>query len=333
MQPQRFGQWTPHGVKSHKWDMFLCASGFERRAGYVASRFGAIASYNAVWAFDEYPNDPSRLGNDAMFSRLGFHTHRLSGDSDNGAEEAFAALCSSMPAQDLNVLIDISSMTRSWYGGILRSIRKVNDRRSVKTCFLYAPARFSPPRQQYPQNRFVGPVPGFAGLVLPDEPSALVVGLGHDHGRALGMLQELDPESITSFVARPGLTRAFEKSALRANRDFLAFVPPTQQFEYPIMDFNTLFHRLHSVTRWLGHDSAVVLAPLGPKVFALASFLVAMNDPRVSVWRITAGPREGVSDRTAAGPVVAVMVEWGRGVPRTFEEVVESTTLASQWAT
>jgi hypothetical protein len=268
------------------------------------------------------------LENDQWYSALGFECiHLHAGDGDS-AEEAFGRLSFAVLGTSRRILIDVSSMTRAWYGGIFRALRAWEASGEFTTCFLYAPAKFTRPRQEYPQNEYVTPVPGFAGLALPDAPTALIVGVGHDCGRALGVYQELDPAIVASFLARPGGSREFERSAEAANQDFLRLVEPQFQFDYPLMDFNTSFQRLHAVCRWLRDTAAVVIAPLGPKVFALCSFLVALDDPGVSVWRISAGEREGAPDRPAAGPILAVTIDWNNNRVSTFDEAGAFASLA-----
>jgi len=170
----------------------------------------------------------------------------------------------------------------------------------------------------------MGPVQGFAGLSFPHRATALVVGLGYDPGRALGIHEELDPNVVASFVARPAVDVRYERSTLEANRDFLELVDEALRFEYPILDFLTTFQRLDGICRGLSAEAGTVLVPLGPKIFALASFLVAARQREVSVWRVSAGTRADPVDRAAAGPVVAAGLVWDTcAVQPSFLEATE----------
>jgi hypothetical protein len=162
----------------------------------------------------------------------------------------------------------------------------------------------------YPPNTFVEPVTGFCGLVLPSHPASLVIGLGQERERAIGLKEEVDPKVVAAFLSRPATDPNFERAVIAANRDYLADVGPTLRFYYPVRDFVTTFHRLLGVTRALRRETAVVLVPLGPKIFALACFVVALVDREVSVWRVSAGPREKSVDRHGVGPPIYAELHW-----------------------
>jgi hypothetical protein len=326
MHLSRISQMSAHDVQNTSLDLLVSASGYESRATHVALRFGRTARRKVCLGFEERRTEPQRIANDELYASLGFEALLLAAGDEGAAENTFSRLFRDLDTSTTPAVgIDISSMTRAWYGSFIRYLHSQNDCERVRTFFFYAPARFQKPSGEYPQNRFVGPVTGFSGLALPHRPTSLIVGLGHDAGRALGVHEELDPGISASFLARPSVDLRYERSTLLANADFLDLVPPDLQFDYPLLDFLTTYHRLSSVSRSLSRTSRVVIAPVGPKPFALVSLLVAISHPEVSVWRVSAGERELAINRAAAGPILIAETAWERSV--SIEENVEADVL------
>jgi hypothetical protein len=297
------------GWREHEWDLVICSSGYESRSTTFAREAVVKSNRRVALGFREFTDNPVRLANDDWYKSNAFETLKASGQDEREAEDVFTSLFQSLPVR-ASVLVDISSMTRSWYGSLLRLLRTEAEQSHLKTVFVYTPSLFEPRVDGYPQNSVVGPVRGFCGLTLPSKESVLIAGLGHDPGRAMGLMQELDPAVAAAFVARPGTDPQFEAAVQAANEEYLREVRPEFVFDYPLRDFVATFHRLRAVTRAFARDAAPVLCPLGPKIFALSCFIVASVEPRASVWRVSAGPRERPVDRQGTWPPVVAEVEW-----------------------
>jgi hypothetical protein len=201
-------------------------------------------------------------------------------------------------------------MTRAWYGGILRALAASNRSESLYTVFVYVPAAFQPPSPEYPANEVVAPVRGFSGLTLPNLPTALVLGLGYDPGRAISITNELDPGIVLTFKASPASDHRYEAETERIHRDYLDSIPQEQQFSYPLTDVLTTFHLVEGVCTGLARDWRVVLASFGPKIFSLTCFILAAKHPELSVWRVSAGTKEASVDRKPGRSVIALEVQW-----------------------
>lgn len=329
MLVSRVGQLGMAGLVELDASLFIAASGYETRATFLAHKLHHRARHRVALGFSEYHDAPQRRTNDRIYESLGFDLLQLPGGAETELEEVFEHYCADLDARDATVLIDVSSMTRAWYGSFFRFLRNTERFERLRTVFLYSVGRFRTPPFSYPQNQYVGPVRGFAGFALPHKPSCLIVGLGHDPGRALGIREELDPGLVASFLARPGASRQFETSALRANADFLELVSADLRFDYPLTDFVTTFQRLDGVCRGLAREAGVVLAPLGPKIFSVCCFVVALNQPEISVWRISAGTREGVSDRLPSGQIVVADLVWEPAGVREASELEASMAFVS----
>lgn len=311
-------------------DLFVAATGFEERAAFVSRKVRFRATRRIAIGFAEHRDHPTREANDRYYRDDGFEILELEGAAEDSAVHLFQYLLDDVASESPVIVIDYSSMTRAWYGSFLRCLASYNRFSSIRTIFAYTPARFESPPDSYPPNEFVRPVRGFAGFALPEHPSALVLGLGYDPGRALGLYLELDAGIVATFLARPSADSRYERATCKTNADLLHFVPSHLQFEYPLLDFVTGYQRLAGLVHSLSQEAGVVLCPLGPKVFALSCFLVALDQPSVSVWRVSAGQRELPRARRPAGHVVLTDIEWGERRSLTFAEALSADTFAAR---
>lgn len=160
-----------------KYDLIIVASGYESRARFVAQKLsdeGITIDYKVAIAFREHPLDGARPDNDAAFAALGFQFLPCSGSSTTEVKKCFeSALLPVKDAEVVRMLIDISCMTRAWYGEMVHSLMSISSVGGAEVDFVYTAAEFIVPSEEYPPNRMAGPVPGFFGITLPDKPTAL----------------------------------------------------------------------------------------------------------------------------------------------------------------
>ena len=280
-------------------DTFFNACGYEARSCSLARQLKPSVANRLSLSFKEWKHELSRIENEQYLLKTGYRLIEAAGsDSSVGAKAIMELIDHS---NNKSIAIDISSMTRTWHGGIVRALRSANRESDLETFFAYAPARFSPPPKHSPTNEVVAPVDGFASLVTPDLPIALILGLGYERDRALGLQQLLDPKKtvimIPRFRSRKDL---YYEEVLKANRDLLESVHRDLQYDYWIDEPSSAFGELASIVSGLISDYRVVLASLGPKIFGLECFLLATKMPHVSVWRASSGihgkPRQSRAD-------------------------------------
>jgi hypothetical protein len=280
-------------------DMFINACGYEERACSLARQLGDSVKHRHSLAFSEWPQALSRGENEKFLSSAGFELNTLGGSDSSEVTNIITELIEEVDPRA--IAIDISSMTRAWHGGVIRTLRSLERTTDLETFFAYTPAKFSRPPIKNAANEVVAPVEGFASLVTPDLPVALIVGLGYEKDRALGLQQLLDPKKTLIMVPR-FRTREdlFHDAVVKANRDILESTHRSAQFDYWIDEPSATFGELASIIAGLTTDYRVVIASLGPKIFGLVCFLLATRFPEVSVWRVSNGvhgqPRQSFPD-------------------------------------
>ena len=304
----------PIEAVSDGYDLVIMASGYESRGRFLAETLrdrGSPLANRLVFAFAEHPQACARPANDAIFKELGYESVLCRGGAD---EEVTQSLISAFErlknVGKARVLVDISSMTRVWYGALVRALMSFRPRGSLVVHFAYTAAEFVEPPSEYPPNRVVAPVAGFTGNTLPDKPTALVLGLGYDKDRAIGLKDHLDPQLTVLFYASPAIDSRYVPQVLAVNEELIHEVGEEKVFTYPISDCVATFRHLESFCKGLTNDWRVVLCSLGPKVFGLICFLVASLLRDISIWRVSADSHESPFDHKAFGIPTLIETRW-----------------------
>jgi len=215
--------------------------------------------------FKEWSEALSRPENQRDFVERGFDLHVVGSNESSRVQELVATIARSTVSPKKNALaFDISAMTRAWHGAIVRELRTIELEGELETFFTYVPAKFKMPPLRSLPNEFVEPVDGFASLTTPDLPVAVIIGLGYERERALGLQQLLDPERTMLMLPKSGETDRYYPEVLRSNRNILNRTPPEWIFEYSLSQPAAVFAMLASVVAGLRECYRVVLASLGP---------------------------------------------------------------------
>jgi hypothetical protein len=250
--------------------------------------------------FEESPDVLSRGKNEIEFTERGFVKYTVRGNDPKRVQDIVGEVVTVATKSSKSVAFDISSMTRSWHGGIVRQLRTMEIESELETFFAYVPAMFKEPSDRIVPNEFVEPVDGFASLTAPDLPITLVIGMGYERERALGLQQMLDPNLTILMIPKSGDNDPYYIELMRNNKSILDRTDDNRVFEYELSEPAAVFATLASLVAGLRETSRVVLASLGPKIYGLLCFLLATRFSDVSVWRVSSGshakPRDVLAD-------------------------------------
>jgi hypothetical protein len=289
-------------------DAFLFASGYERRARSILAVASGLPGFKLCLGFEEHQGVLSRAENDKAYADAGVPIRLISGESRTAARQAVRDTLEHVPDNG-TLAVDITSMTRVWHAAMISEVLGTEGRTRLRTVFIYVPAVFTPPADDFSRTKHVFPLEGFTGFGLPDLPTALVVGLGYEPERALGLHSLLDPSLTAVFLASPADSRYYQ-AVLETNDDLLRRLPDELRFEYPLHDPAATMQLIESLCSKLSSDYRVILASLGPKLFGVECMLVTALRPELSVWRVSSGsgaPRDAEGDMEYAS---ACSVNW-----------------------
>ncbi len=294
-------QCTLKDITQLQFDLCVAASGYESRSTFVPSQVAPAQITRRVALGFADRKVLSRRDNDSWYHNTGYELLTTEGNSDSVVRQVLGETLRASE-RPVRVLFDYTSMTRVWYAGALDFLRSVEaDVPWVDVYFSYAPSRFARPRRPMP-NTHMGPVPGFSGLDIPEARSALLLGLGYEKGRAIGLSGYVEAAETFAFYADPALDAEFVGAVLRNNRSLLERLGPDRVIQYPLADMTMTAAKLGSLTLGLKAQSyRVILAPLGPKPFTFLCFLLATQHGGIDVWRVSAGVGGKTYDRPAIG--------------------------------
>ena len=293
-------------VECTDFDVVIVACGYEARSIHVVERYSGarslllavdygsfdLGSYNVNRSVLEREQDLQWL--DARAAQFG----------DLVIERLTEALKLKQSEEPLRVLFDISSCSRAVIAKILLAMKAVTSEIRL-TCAYAVSQWFAPPTGELPSTisePVVGDLSGWSNDLT--HPPCAVIGLGFEPGRALGSIDYLEVPEVRLFLPQ-GPDKRFYEAVLDAN-DLLLSEAGRDFIRYDIRDPLDLYQKLISLTVGLISTFRPIVIPLGPKIFAALSILVAIElEPLVCVWRVSAGEYEDVADRSASGEVVA----------------------------
>lgn len=295
-------------------DLVIAASGYERRATFVAKKIRSLKSEKRIaLGFMDRPV-LNRHKNDESFSKMGYELIPAEGHSDEVIRKVLREYLREVGKNSVKVVLDYSSMTRVWYAGAIEFLRGFDSSVSeVDVYFAYTPSVFA--RAQLPgPNMYMGPIQGFCGLSLPDKGTALLIGLGYEQQRALGLVEYVEPAETFLLFANPALDHRFVKEVERNNAEVLGAVKESNILTYPLGDLGTTASILTSLCLSLSENYRVILAPLGPKPFTLLCLLLATRYQKFDVWRVSAGEKGPPYHRPPLDRILICKTTFSRGV-------------------
>ena len=240
-------------IRKQHFDLAVYASGYERRASYLAKQLEpAQIDRTLVLGFEQESDDPQRVENDRLFLERWTDTIvRISSDDDGPIYDALRDF--EWPSSKANILIDYSSMSRLWYAGILNWVRHSTASPTVNLWFSYAiPTYAKIVRPLSVINRILA-IPGMEGRSMPFAQSVAIFGLGFDEYVTLAVLDRLEPDVVYSFFAGPGATPAYTSNAKRLNSELIKFSNAT--VEIPLRSVRFAFTRIAEVVHLVIHTT------------------------------------------------------------------------------
>lgn len=300
--------------KQDGFDLMLAASGYEQRATTVAKSLTKLKIRRKVALGFQDRRELARDENDEIFRSIGVEIVPMESAVEDFLEEELTEAIRGANGEICKIVVDYTSMTRIIYADVLRILRESREGGRVVCYFTYTPSHFSPP-QPPTGNLHVAPIRGFSRLEIPDIPTALIVGLGYEERRALGLVDYVEAAESYAFLSDPAIDDRFVEAVRDSNRFLLRRLGEERTFHYPLPDLRATAAILSSVALGLVGDYRVILAPLGPKPFTLLCLLLASRFPKFDVWRVSSGTKGNVYERPPYGAplVVRAFLEGDQG--------------------
>jgi hypothetical protein len=231
-----------------------------------------------------------------------------------GAEEVpstalqrqFEQYCS-QATTPLNIVVDVSCMSRPILAEVFRNLFIQASRRELVVTVMYPFAAFTPPPDDIPANEDIRPVhetfagwPGTSGTS-----TALIVGLGYERQKAEGACEYFDPTETWVFVPCSPISE-YDVAVLDNNKELMARAGRKERkVEYRVDKPERTFGQLVSTISSVRSRSTPLLLPFGPKLFFVISLFASFLYPEIGVWLVTGDLIDAGEDHAASGHVVA----------------------------
>ena len=292
-------------------DLVIAVSGYEKRSPYLMERIKLGDETKFVLAFSEKMKELNRPENDRIFAKLGFRTLITSGNQPLDVGRLIDSL-PPKPGRVLRILVDYSCMTKPWYASFIEyfSMNSLPYHR-VHILFSYTRSGYIEPRKPKP-IRFAEPLGYGSHVIMAGRPLALVIGLGYEKDRAEFLQRAVNPEETFCFYSDPVADDRFIEKIYLNNFRLIDSLHKSHVFPFPLENMQAADRILTDLCLRLRLKYRIILAPLGPKPFALLCMLMGVRYPDVEIWRVGAGTLENVYDRIPEGEPLVYSVEFGQ---------------------
>ncbi len=169
----------------------------------------------------------------------GFSFIRLSGNDSTSLDRFLNDNIFDTGKKDLNILIDYSCMTKLWYSTIINYF--VSDEslfHTVRAFFSYTPASFNAPKKVKSPKKAESIHVGMKKFD-PSKPTALVIGLGYEKGRAEYVQKKVKPDMTCLMYADPAPDTQYVESVFRMNQEIINGVEVRNLINYPLDNLTT----------------------------------------------------------------------------------------------
>jgi hypothetical protein len=301
-------QVSPDQLQSINFDAIIAVSGYESRCTHMVSQLNiSNIPYRMVLAFNEKKDLLYRDFNDKKFRELGFKFYDVPSYDPLSIFLIFNTILKAIDKNNINILIDYSSMPKVWYSEILNYFNSREDAlTNVNLWFSYAPSEFIKSASSI-GNKYVDPIKPKS---LNDKPIALILGLGYEKGRAQDFARQLNAEITYAFYANPAIDSRYVQEVLDNNQPVLRHIKQEQIIPYPIFDLNSVNDTLTQLCINLRMNYQVLLAPVGPKPFTLMCFILASRYPDIKICRVSSVLSSKECDHKAHGESLVYKVEF-----------------------
>jgi len=292
MELDRIEQLEFQTISKEVMDLLIVVSGYENRCTFLAHHLPIDPLNKVVFAFKEKQTEGFRPFNDQYFSTHHFDFHDATGGHGAEVVEKLESLLENARKDHLKILVDYSCMTKEWYAAIINYFVNFDlDAKEIELYFAYTPSTYEKPRRKRFFKKFARTLVT-EPIESTGKPVSLVLGLGYDPVQAQELINRIRPAQTFAFYSDPSIDDRFVKEVEKVNKFLLKDLESDHVIKYPLNDMRAINLSLKQLCMDLRLQSQVILAPLGPKPFALACMLLSARYPDIWVWRVHTGQND-----------------------------------------
>jgi len=286
-------------------DIVICSSGYETRASFLADKLKDKKIDNKfVLSFKDNKDVSSRKKNDQIFENLNYTFIEKDKDENTFLKDILLLINDYPKDRHINILVDYSSMSRTWFASFINAFQYSNSNTSFY--FSYSVAKFKNPNPNISPSIKFDPIPGFNNLSIPDKPTALIIGLGYEKGRASGLIEYFDAQEVFLFHTD---NEDYQNEITKANKQIIKQVKSDNIIPYPLKDIEYTYTILSNICTELSDRYRIIIAPCGPKPFSIISYVIGLQLGYVDIWRISGENDPIKGNRLPSGEMIIFQLD------------------------
>jgi len=294
--------------QSERFDVAIYGLGFESRSVTAYRKYCEFSKKNIILG---YHVNTDKF---AYQSNLQEFRHSNSIIYEPGDSEVvgillgeFESYCNEGPVK---VLIDITVMSRHRLALALCLLIDKLPKGSIVSV-VYSLSKFvKPPVDTTPIKKVCEIVPDLSGTLGDlSLPTAVVIGLGYERNKALGVSNLLDAGFTYIFIPESPIEE-FKGAVIENNKELLSTTSSDNVFYYDVRSPYTTYLALRSLILTIREHSRPLLVPLGPKILSSLSVILGKElHPELPVWRVSSDHTEVPVDRPSSGYEISYSIE------------------------
>lgn len=288
-------------------DLLVVGLGYESRSTHIYKLYGEQSETTVALGY-EYHLD--KLSYPANRKELEEGQVKIFEGADEFVFGDFVNYCDSIfDDEPKSVLLDITVLSRHRIAMVLDYLlcglaegSKISIGYSL-SCYV------SPPEDTTPVRKVTEIADQFGGLLGDlSKPTSLIIGLGYEKNKALGLSNYLEAGCEFVFIPKSS-EKDFECDVRKNNEEFLSQVPEKNVFTYDVGSPYSTYLDLKSLLLSVSEYSRPLVVPLGPKILAAICVILGREMyPDVPVWRVSSEHMEEPVERAANGEVISFSI-------------------------
>lgn len=268
-----------------KYDIAIFSCGYEERCVEVPSKIESVNISNSlVISFDQHKNDKTRNSCKEFYETV-FPKSCFIESSQDKVKSIYTSLSrvvDECEGEELNILIDYTSMSRVWYSAVLNYLISFSNRKVIID-LTYANGIYHDVNLNVELGE-IKVIPGCEGISLTKKNNAAIFMLGFDNYGPLRLYNILNPNKCFGVMASPASSHQYETICINKNNDFIKYHLGGEDnlLKLPINSISSCYEHMSQVLSPLEKDYNVSIIPFGPKPHILTAILCSFNFPNVT---------------------------------------------------
>ncbi|RZJ82648.1 MAG: hypothetical protein EOO20_24220 [Chryseobacterium sp.] len=289
-------------------DIGIFASGYESRSSHLAKNLDLSKIKNKiVLGFDENSDNAVRQKNDRFYAEWGFTSLVISSQEERLIYAELINLFEKVgKKQEINILVDYTSMARIWYSGILNFIRLQNSG-CVNVYLNYSIGLHEETLVDYNYSS-INSIPFHEGTLSTNNKTLLVLAIGFSPYLIKSVIEEIEPNTTIGILPIPNYEDTYKEFTDKIKDDILTG-DISEWLNSPINDLESIFRTYAEISNINLSTKDIIFLSLGPKIFTLASLLVSQRFPQVTCLYLKSANRSQLDIR-AAGDFVCSKITY-----------------------